>query len=208
MPRPRWLQPSRLAVLTTLAIAGLAAVPALAAPVVVGYLPPQVDYGLLTGGDGGGDGQLADGEIRAQGLVVANLEPGSEASGGNGDCPDDGCAYQLIVADPEAIAAGDPDATTGTGACDTTRYAVIDPSPQVRDVDGARLHTGRGALPTRLAHPVDGDNATEAGQPPPLSRGVGQLCFATPTDAGEAPTATTQPVPIVVLSNGAPPAGS
>lgn len=195
MPRP-----ALAALLAGVGIVVLVAVPALARTVVVGYLPPRVDYGALAGDDA----DLAGDEIRADGVVVANLEPGVGPAETRATCPDGGCAYQLILVDPAVVGRSSNGGEPSPAGCATLDYGVVDAEPDVRDVDGARLFTGRGAIPS---HTVDaGDGGSRR-----LSRGVGQLCFATPAhaggpanDTGDGPLAATQPVPIVVLSNGHP----
>lgn len=189
----------RVLVLAAVAVVAVA-VPALASTVVVGYLPPRVEYGVLAGDDA----ELANDEIRARGVVVDNLEPGAGPADTNAACPDAGCAYQLVVVDPAALRPADDQPPPA--ACATLDYGVVDPDPDVADVDGARLFTGRGVVPR---HTVDGGDDQGSQR---LSRGVGQLCFATPADAGgrpadagDGPLAATQPVPVVILSNGAPP---
>lgn len=186
--------------LAVVTVVVLWAVPALARTIVVGYLPPAVQYGVLAGEDA----ELGDNEIRARGVVVDNLEPGAGPADTRATCPDGGCGYQCLVVDPAAMGysqSGDP----SPGGCATLDYGVVDADPDVRDVDGARLFTGRGPLPERTVDP-GGDGGSKR-----LSRGVGQLCFATPAhdgrsvnDAGDGPLAATQPVPVVVLSNGQP----
>lgn len=169
-------------------------VPALGETITVGYLPPGVDYGATD------DSGVKFGEVRAQGLVVGNLEPGARDLGTRDECPPAGCRYQLIVIDPAAVR---PDPDTGTGAvgCEGLEYGVVDPEPEeTRLGSGARLYTGSGPLPELTA-----DTASET-TPSPLTPGVGQLCFATPSgeegwsnDAGDGPLATTQPNPVVIL---------
>lgn len=196
MPRP-----ALTALLAGVSIVALVAVPAVARTVVVGYLPPRVDYGALAGDDA----DLASDEIRAQGVVVDNLEPGTGPADTRATCPDGGCAYQLIIADPAAVDHSNDGGEPAPAGCATLDYGVVDADPDVRDVDGARLFTGRGPLPSRTV------DAGDDGGSQRLSRGVGQLCFATPAhaggpanDTGDGPLAATQPVPIVVLSNGHP----
>lgn len=176
-------RPAALALAAVLV--ALAAAPARADPVVVGYTPPRVTYGALTT-----DGELAADQLRAQGLVVANLEPTDTDQPA---CPPEGCDYQLIVTDPAALHATTDD--EDTPACGTGAYAVVDADPDVADVDGARLYTAQGALPTHTA------DTSETGSRP-LTAGVGQLCFATTTTADGEPVAVTQPVPIVIVSPG------
>lgn len=191
MRQPRLLLPLAGALLGL----GLLTAPGLAAPRVVGYLPPRVDYGALA--DDTSD--LAADELRAQGLVVANLEPTADADAAEGQaCPPKGCAYQLIVTDPAEVRLTRREAAAPSEAapsCGSGSYAVVDADPDHRDVNGARLFAAQGSLPTRTAD-------TAADSPQPLTPGVGQLCFASKPhgESGESPQAMTQPVPIVILS--------
>lgn len=169
--------------------------PALADTVVVGYLPPGVDYGATDD-----DSEVELGEVRARGVVVNNLEPGARDLGTRDQCPPEGCRYELIVLDPAARR----DATgPGTGAvgCDAPDYGLVDPEPDEAPLgNGARLYTGHGALPTHTAE--TGSETT----PRPLTPGVGLLCFATSSgegglgnDPADGPLAATQPKPVVIL---------
>lgn len=197
-------RPGRVAALTAVtAVTALAALsvglPSMADTVVVGYVPPGVDYGFTDDGDGDADGgdereDVAFGEVRAQGVVVNNIEPGARDLGTDAECPAEGCDYQLIVLDPDTLRADD-----GPVGCDTLEYGVVDPAPDQRELGGgARLYVGHGPLPEQTAD-------TGAG-PEALTAGVGGLCFATPADAdgrrndaGDGPLAATQPKPVVVL---------
>lgn len=186
-------RPALLALLgvTTVMSVGL---PAVADTAVVGYLPPGVDYGATD------DSEVDLGDVRAQGVVVTNLEPGPRDLGTRDECPADGCPYELVVVDPAALRPDD-DATSPPVACDTLEYAVVDPEPDETSLDGgARVFTGSGAVPQRTADTAAGTT------PAPLTPGVGQLCFVTPSgddgltnDAGDGPLAATQPKPVVVL---------
>lgn len=195
-------RPGRAAVLAAVtALAALAALgltlPSMADTVVVGYVPPGVDYGFADDADDGeGDERedVAFGEVRAQGVVVNNIEPGARDLGTDTECPAEGCDYELIVLDPDTLRADD--APVG---CDTLEYGVVDPDPEQRELGGgARLYVGHGPLPEQTADTGAGPGA--------LTAGVGGLCFATPADtdgwrndAGDGPLAATQPKPVVVL---------
>lgn len=182
-----------IALLTLVTAAGVG-VPAVGEPITVGYLPPGIDYGATD------DSEIELGEVRAQGVVVENLEPGARDLDTRDECPPEGCRYELIVIDPAAVR-GDPVTGPGAVGCDGLQYGVIDPEPEeTRLGGGARLYTGSGPLPERTA-----DTANQT-TPSPLTPGVGQLCFATPSgdegwtnNAGDAPLAATQPNPVVIL---------
>lgn len=181
---------------------GLGSAPGLAAPRVVGYLPPKVDYGALTD-ETDETGELAADELRARGLVVANLEltdPDTDADAEEQPCPPQGCTYQLIVTDPAEVRPARREVAAPSEAapsCGAGSYGVVDADPDHRAVNGARLFTAQGSLPARTADTV-------ATYPEPLTPGVAQLCFAAfPDDeSGGSPPAITQPVPIVILSTG------
>lgn len=167
--------------------------PAVANTVVVGYLPPGVDYGATD------DSEVELGDVQAQGVVVTNLEPGPRDLDTRDECPADGCRYELVVVDPAALRSDG--AASPPVACDTLEYAVVDPEPDETSLDGgARVFTGSGTVPRRTA-----DTASET-TPAPLTPGVGQLCFVTPSgddgvtnDAEDGPLAATQPNPVVIL---------
>lgn len=169
-----------LATLLLVLTAVTATSPAVAEPPVVGYLPPGIEYGGLEGSD------LPTGEVRAQGVVVSNLEPAASGAGLGPGCPDSGCSYALVVLDPAAVR--DP----GTAGCAADQpHGVVDDAPEEAPLgSGARVLTGRGPVP---AEPVD----EPAGAPHRLAEGVGLLCFAASGPGG--PTAVTQPAPIVLL---------
>ncbi len=184
-------RPGLFAVLAA-ASALTAGTPASANIGVVGYLPPGVDYGI------GDDAEAAFGEVRAQGVVVNDLEPGARGPDTGQTCSTEGCLYELVVVDPAAVRA-QTDPHSDTVGCASDRYGVIDAAPEQAPLgSGARLYTGHGPLPTHIT--ATQNAATTA----PLSPGIGLLCFATAasdsqrTDA-RGPLAATQPDPVVIF---------
>lgn len=130
-------------------------------------------------------------QLRARATVVHRLEPPNAYVDADAHCPEEGCAYQLVLVDPAAV-------NDGETGCDTLDYAVVDADPDEQPVAGAaQVYTGQGPIPRETADP-DAPNA--------LTTGVGLLCFANPAhadglrdDAGAGPLVTTQPSPLVVV---------
>lgn len=190
--RPTMLS-ALLAAGTALTLVGA---PALADPVVVGYT--TVDFEPANEEEAADDDATAAHDVTVQGLVVDNLEPrGADVDDGDA-CPSDGCDYALLAVDPAAI----QDPTSGEGAsavgCATRSYGVVDPSPQPRDLSGARLYTATGTVPERTV--TAGDEPGE-----PITPGVGLLCFAAPgnglaNSADDRAMSVTQPAPVVIVS--------
>lgn len=166
--------------------------PAVANTVVVGYTTVDADYSAA-------DGEDPTATIRAQGLVVDDLEPrGSEAASVTA-CPPGGCRYALMVVDPAAVRDDAEGPTEGAG-CDTRRYGIVDANPDERDVGGAaRVYTGTGAIPASTVGDA-GDSAEH------ITPGVGLLCFANPAhddglhnEAGDGLLVATQPAVVVIV---------
>lgn len=182
-------RPGLIALLLAAAALGMGA-PSVADTVVVGYIPPGIDYGTTD------DSEVPLGQVRADGLVVENLEPSTRDAGRREGCPPEGYRYKLIVLDPAALR--DHDGTgTAAGGCDAVEYGVIDPEPYATPLGGgARLYTGSGPVPATTADTASG------GTPDSLTPGVGKLCFAATSggdEAGGGPLAATQPRPVVIL---------
>lgn len=213
------MRPAALLVAAAVAaVAGLAVVLPAAATTVVGYLPPGINYGTTTENaddTGGGNSQpeLQPGQIRAQGLVVDQLEPGQRNLGTKDVCPPGGCAYALVVLDTKALdaaaaAAGDEQQASG---CNSLDFATIDPDPASRPLGGARVYTARGRLPADTTPPA----AATDHPPRPVAAGLGHLCLiAKPgnppltNNDGTGPLAATQPKPVVVFHDGTASPGS
>lgn len=174
----------------------LVGAPALADPVVVGYT--TVDFEPANEEDAADGDATAAHDITVQGLVVDNLEPHDSDLDDGDACPSEGCDYALLAVDPAAIQASTASQSAGGVGCETRGYGVVDPSPQPRDVSGARLYTATGAVPERTV-------ATEDEPGEPITPGVGLLCFAAPgnglaNSADDGPLSVTQPAPVVIVS--------